>query len=124
MKTSIKIDEKNKEKIQAVIDQVQLKARVRTISVEDIMAEPANIESHLGLTKKALVGVSASIDLNAQKFTSRYKGIPESTQFGLEYTKSGWVLTYVARLAVEGNKHTIRLTEQAIEQVLMGVTNY
>lgn len=124
MKTSIKLNEKNKEKIQAVIDQVQLKARVRTITVDDIMSEPAEIESHLGLGKKALVGVTASIDLHAQKFTSRYKGIPESTQFGLEYTKGGWVLTYVARLAVESDKHSIRLTEQAIEQVLKGVANY
>ena len=76
--------------------EVQERAKARLISAERILLTLTDVEETLGIPKKAMNGISVTIDDNAQRFPNAYKGIPESTQFTAEY-KNGWRVTDICR---------------------------
>lgn len=81
----------------AVLDEVQKRAKVRTISAGDIVSALYVIEKLLNISKKSMDGVSVTVDLNAQKFPSAYKYTPESTIFTAEYKRGQWRITDICR---------------------------
>lgn len=101
---AIRIDSAHIEKIQAAIDAAQCKARVRTITAEDVARFCNRVSSHLSITKKAMNGVHFTADLNAQLYPNAYHGIPQATFFCAEYRRDCWYLTDVYR----GNQYSTR----------------
>jgi len=95
----MKIKVSNKEKLSSVIEQVEARARVRCISVEDIEDAVKHIEKRLSavLFKKDWVGLSFSVSPHCGQMPNSYKGTPEATKFKLERSASGWVVVDVSR---------------------------
>ncbi len=105
-------------KVQKIIDEVQGRAKERTIAVNDIAGAVINAEQKIGLTKKALNGCSIWFDLNGQDFPSAYKWTPMSTQFTVEMINGKWYLTDVQREKCTKATADVRLTEQAKELLM------
>ena len=91
------VKDSNREKIAAWIDHAEGRATARTITYDTIIHAVEKIENDLGIPKAHMIGIKANCDMNAQSFPSAYKYTPESTQFGLEYTSSGWKVTWIRR---------------------------
>lgn len=94
---SIIINETNKDKIKAAIQEVEGKATARTIDYDDIIRATQRIEKMLGIPKKYLEGIRYDVDIYAQNFPKAYKYRAESTQFVIEYLKGKWRLVSVER---------------------------
>lgn len=103
-------NEKNNAALQAALDRIQSRSRVRTIDVDDIYKAAAHVEKKLGIPKKTLEGVQVHVDLYAQTFPSAYHGIPESTQFDMVFSKRFWRVTKVSREQCKSNGHDYRVT--------------
>jgi hypothetical protein len=114
------IKEANQEKINAAIREAEGRATARTITAQDIISAAEKVTKHLGIPMKAMIDVVAHVDINAQDFPRAYKYVPESTQFRMIRTASGWALTdiYRDRTHRSGHAAEIRLTETAKEAVL------
>lgn len=115
----ININETNATKISGILESVQKRSKVRTITAEDIYRTVKEVEKHLGIPKKYLNGVCIHCDLNAQDFPNAYKYRPESTHFTAEYRSGTWKLTDVWRDTTERTKRVrISLTEEAEAKVI------
>ena len=114
------IKEANIEKITAAIKEAEGRASARTVTAEEIIKVAKRITRNLDITKKAMVGIRAYVDPNAQDFPSAYKYTPESTQFGMIYTSSGWAMTSISRCKTKGSRHAVALilTEEAKAAVI------
>lgn len=97
-------------KLDCAIGEAQSRARVRTITVEDIVKALADVEDQLGIPKTALEGVTVTVDLNAQKFPNAYSGIPESTHFQAVFVRRHWHVTDVWRGMVSAPHHMVDVT--------------
>lgn len=119
-KTSIIINETNKQRIEKMIEEAQGQASARLITFSDIVNATAEIESKLGITKKSLEDTSADIDIHAQDFPNSYKYRAESTHFLIEYRGGKWRLNSVIRHYTRGRLHTyqIKLSDTAKAAVL------
>lgn len=111
-------------KLQGILDYVQCRSKVRTIEIDDIINALAEIENKLSLPKKAMIGVSAWVDVNAQKFPTAYRGIPESTQFHAEYTTGGWKILSVVRYRCTNTKVEITHTEASKEALIQRFSKF
>ena len=102
----MKINVSATEKIQAAIDNAEGKARVRQITAQTVSEWVQRIERTLEarLFKADWTGLAFWVDEHAQSFPGAYKGTPESTQFRLERTASGWFVTEVKRDVCSGPK--------------------
>ena len=118
----IKITEANWEKINTAIQEAEGRATVRTIDSKDVLNAIREIEKYFGLSKKMMVGVWISVDLNAQEFPKAYKYTPESTHFDVLRKDSGWYLMDVSRerCRVPSKKFVMisRLTEEQEKAIL------
>ena len=106
----IKITEANRSKIQAAIDAIQLpRVKVRLIDADTVYSAVRRIQGKLIdiLYTKDWEGLEVTVDAHAQKFASRYKGIPESTGFHIKRTKNAWLLTSVRRQRTSAKELTI-----------------
>ena len=109
-----------RDKLQAVLDSGQKRAKTRviiSIMVYDALTE---IENKLGISKKALDGVKVYVDVNDQNFPKAYKYKPESTWFNAEFKRGTWYLTDVYRdeTARLNRGKIVELTEAAKTAVL------
>ena len=84
-------------KLQAELDYVQRRSRVRTITAEEIIRCLIDIEDELGVPKAAMEEITVDVDLNSENFPSAYKGRPESTQFCAIYRNGSWRITDIYR---------------------------
>ena len=114
------VKEANADRINAAIKEAEGRATARTITAMDVNSAAEKITRRLNISKTALKGVSAHVDPWAQDFPRAYKYTPESTQFDLIYTGSGWALVNVDRDRTHGarNAAQIRLTDAARAAVL------
>jgi hypothetical protein len=123
----MKINVTNEQEIAAALDEVQKRSRIRTVTARDILEASEFLEGHLDrfATKAARIGTTAHIDLNAQNFPGNYGGMPESTQFKLERTSTGWFVTYVNRLECrrDGHRFSLVLPELAQKQAVAHASN-
>lgn len=94
---SIIINDTNKDRITAAIQEAEGKASVRTITYKDIVRSVQRIEKRLGIPKKCMEGVMYNVDVHAQNFPKSYKYSAESTQFVIEFSKRKWRLISVER---------------------------
>ena len=88
----ILIKQSNKEKISKILDRVQEKSRVRTISVDNLFNETENclkILNRKNIPKNARCLFRIYVDYNAQKFANAYKYEPIATIFRIEFNKIG-----------------------------------
>ena len=122
---SIIINETNKDKIKAAIQEVEGKASARTIDYDDIIRATQRIEKRLGIPKKYLEGVRYDVDLHAQNFPKAYKYKAESTQFVIEYLKGKWRLVSIERYYTRTAGHDYKClvmpeeTKKAIIETVM-----
>lgn len=88
-----------REKLSRVLDEVQHLAKVRTISAVDVLNAVKFVEARLHVSRAALNGTCATIDIHAQKFPNAYKrkGTPESTFFTAQNVRGKWYVTDVSR---------------------------
>lgn len=115
----MKININNKEKIEAALNEVQSRAKARTISYEDILEAIERIEKKLNISKKAMIGVTVRVSLHCQHFPAKYNGQPMGTEFLIQRFPSGWFLTGVARRNVDHNRaYRLFFSEAAKEAIL------
>jgi hypothetical protein len=114
------VKEANADRINAAIKEAEGRATARTITAKDVISAAEKITRRLDISKTALKGVSAHVDAWAQDFPRAYKYTPESTQFDLIHTGSGWALVNVDRDRTHGARDAaqIRLTDAARAAVL------
>lgn len=95
------IADHNLSKIEELINAAQKRCSARTIDLDVIHEAIKDIEqrylNELRITKKALNGSYFWVDRHSQIFANSYRGIPESTQFGLHYKNGSWRLDYIRR---------------------------
>lgn len=104
------VKDTNKGKIEAMIKEAEGRARVRTITYKDIANAVNYLENRLEISKKAMLGVRARIDVNAQSFPRGYKYSPESTHFTVIKTATGWDLVDISRDYTQGPTQQFMLT--------------
>ena len=102
---SILISEANENKIAEAIKECEGRASARCIDAKGIIKAAKDYTTALGVPKTAMLGLHVKVDLNAQRFPRAYKYTPESTQFDMEYTKSGWKLTWIGRAECRNPNH-------------------
>ena len=103
-----------------ILDEVQHRFSARIITARDICWALARIDGKLDITKKAMDGVTVSVDLNAQDFPNKYKGTPYSTIFEARYKSGSWRITDIYRAETRGRSKvsTVNLTEEAKAAIL------
>lgn len=116
----IVIKESNRDRIQSALDQAQERARVRTVSADDVIRSVERIQEILKVSTRKLNGSTAWIDPHAQTFPGAYKGIPESTQFQISATAGTWKLIKIIRGRCKGATQgiNISLSEEGDEAIL------
>ena len=97
MNKKIIIDDNHRERISAALDAVQARARVRTITVDEIYDTCEEIVQKLNIPKTHLSGCRFHCDLNSQDYPNAYRQIPEATIFKVEYKNNKWYLLDVCR---------------------------
>lgn len=120
MAVNIVIKVENKDRIEEAIRKVEGRATARTIDFEIILKSIEKIEDHLGIAKKDMTGCEATVDFYADDFPQAYKWTPESTQFHIKKTASGWNLisVYRAKCGRYKERYFVSLTEEAKKAVL------
>lgn len=108
------------EDLTKILDEVQHRCSARIITARDICRALRQIDGKLDITKKAMDGVTVAVDLNAQNFPGKYKGIPMSTIFEARYKSGSWRITdiYRAETRAQSNGCTVNLTEEAEAAIL------
>lgn len=83
---------KFEKKLEALLDDVQKKSRVRTITMDEIRKELDLIEEAWCYqhTKKSLEDVTVNYNPNAQTFPNAYNGTPEATVLEAKFVNGGW----------------------------------
>ena len=118
------VKESNKEKIDAVITEVEGRAQSICIGSDAVLyiAEVLDKKLLALVCKKNLKGTKAHVDFNAQDFAKAYraKGTPRSTWVTLEYNGKEWVLTEVKRDSTASSASAFRIeyTEQAKKDIV------
>ncbi len=103
-------NEKNKVALEGALDRIQSRSRVRTVTVKDVYEAAEHVEKKLGIPKTTLEGVQVHVDLYAQTFPSAYRGIPESTQFDMVFSKRFWRVVKVSREQCKSSGHDYSVT--------------
>lgn len=127
----IKIEERNKEKINSELNAVQKRCTARTTYYEDVVDVVDDIQKRLDklMYRKDQVGISAIADPNAQDFPSAYRGEPESTIIIVKRFPSGWFMTGCHRSYCCRSLHKISLKtnpehEEAIINFVLKYKNW
>ncbi|MBQ2049732.1 MAG: hypothetical protein II493_04905 [Spirochaetales bacterium] len=106
--------------INTAIKQVEGRATARLITAEKVISEILKLEQRMDITKKAMEGTSAVLDLNAQDFPNAYKYTPESTQVDLLFKSGSWriVAIYRGTCHRSGHKWGLKLSDTAKSAIL------
>lgn len=118
--------EKIAEPLTAAISAAEGRAKARTITAANVCADLLEIEEKYGITKKAMDGISARVDHNAQNFSAAYKYRPESTIFSAAYKSGSWYITDIWRYTTSraGHKTSVALTDAAQNAILDKMTEW
>lgn len=102
------------------LEEAQKRCTARTIDAKTVCRSLKEVEQRLDLPKRALEGISVTVDANAQDFPKAYKYTPESTVFSAVYKSGSWKITEVTRAKTarlsQGTRVT--LTEEAKADVI------
>lgn len=110
----IAITPANMERLQALLDEVQMGCRVRLVRAEDLPGLCARVERFLRLPRRLLEGTHAFLDPHAAKRPNYHD--MDTTQVGVDYRAGRWIL--VSAFRQRGNSQsattaTITLSEAA-----------
>lgn len=116
----IRVLESNRTRINTELQRVQSRCEVRLVDFDDIRRFCQKIEWHLRISKKALEGVEAVVDIHAQNFPHAYKYTPDSTWVKVAYSNGCWhyIDAQRARTASEGHGYVLSLTRAAEAEIL------
>lgn len=101
----MKVNVKNTEKVNATLEAVQSRAKVRLSSARDVSATIEQIEDRLKtlkVPKKKWLGIKV-LDRRLERFAGAYKWPASATWFSVERFKSGWFLVGAIREWCDGN---------------------
>lgn len=118
------VKESNREKIDAIIAEVEGRAQSRCIRSDAVLYIAEVLDKKLLplICKKNLKGTKAQVDYHAQDFAKAYraKGTPRSTWVELEYNGKDWVLTDVKRDSTASSASAFRIeyTEKAKQDIV------
>ena len=118
------VKESNKEKIDAIIAEVEGRAQSRCIGSDAVLYIAEVLDKKLLplICKKNLKGTKAQVDYHAQDFAKAYraKGTPRSTWVELEYNGKEWVLTDVKRDSTASSASAFRIeyTDKAKQDIV------
>ena len=107
---AIRVCEKNMDKITEAINVIQKRTKERNIDVADIIDAIKFVEEFYSIPKKYMVGLSIDCDCHAGVYPSAYRYIPYSTQFCIEYRKSGWFVYNIRRDRTGGTERSYIVT--------------
>ena len=112
--------------VRALLDDVQQKSQVRTIDADGIVTALRNVADKLGITEKAMNGITITVDLNAQDFPSGYKYTPYSTVFTAEFHNNAWYITDICRAETHKEKRAVIVehTEESRAAILERFTQF
>lgn len=119
----------NIEKLPEMLENAQRRAKVRTITVQDIEKALAEITAKLEplTTSTDAVHTWVKVDIQAQHFPSAYRGRPESTWFMATYTAKGWRVDKVYRnetLNRSGSNVVLHLSDAAKDNMISYLTRH
>lgn len=97
------------EALTAEIRAAEGRAKVRTITAENIFCALAGIEKKFGIPKKYMDGIEVDVDWNAQDFPAAYNGLPESTRFSAIYKRGTWRVTEIYRYYTRRASQTVKV---------------
>lgn len=105
--------------LQKELDEIQKRCKARTISAADVAYILNGVEKALGISKKAMKGVTVRYS-GAETFPSAYKHTPESTHFDAEYTGTCWKVVSINRTTCPNRiKNTqVVLTDEAKKAII------
>lgn len=103
--------------LNAELETVQKRAKVRCTNYDEIFRILTNIEKELNISKKAMNGIKAVIDPNAQDFPRSYKFTPQSTIITAEYKNGAWKIE-IERAETRKDRALLSLTEEAEKAIL------
>lgn len=120
------VNAKNADRINAEIKKVEGRAKVRTVTYDEIIKGIEEVEERLHIAKVDLEGVKVYMDWNAQDFPHAYKYNPESTQVYLIRTKSGWAMYGADRSYCRRRlgKYEVVLTERAQKAIIKACSRF
>lgn len=87
----------NFNKVEEKLNEVQRRAITRTITINDIEEYLERITDKYHICGMSFKGVKVCINVHAQKFSSAYRGIPETTYFTAEFNGREWRITNITR---------------------------
>ncbi len=124
----MKINVNDREKLQKALDEVQGKAKTRTLDYENIIDAVERFEMQLEklLPKKYWQGIGCIHDRHAQNFPNAYKGEPLSTKVWFVRGASGWFVTAITRTRTSsaGHQYTmLRLSDEQSKAIVDYVTH-
>ncbi len=119
---------KNCEQLAEAIKAAEGRAKERRISVEDIINALTEVDERLSIisTRTDAVGTIVHVDVNAQRFPSAYKYVPESTHFSAELKRDGWRIVSIFRERTKGPKGriTMELTAATKARIVERVSTF
>ena len=120
------INDKNKEKTNEYLSKIQGRATARIIDYDILVQATKEIEKHLGIPKKAMLGIEIDVDWYAQTFPRAYKYTPESTHAVIRRTPTGWKLLYAYRGETRTSGHTyiLTLTDTAKKAIIESMEDF
>lgn len=124
----MKIKISNEAALQAALDEIQKRARARTIGVEWVKSVCKDADKRLaGLTKKAKRGATLHYD-GAEGFPHAYKYTPESTHFHATHNGTEWVITEIERAPCPNRRSGIdthlTISDEARAKILDYILNF
>ena len=116
----------DREKLSAILDDVQKRCSARLITDMDIIKSLLSVEDMLEIPKVAMEYLRVTVDVNSQKFPNAYNGIPESTLFTARYTHGHWTLEKVWRGPTRSPLQAVHIehTEKSKAALLARFTNF
>lgn len=124
----MKINVKDKEKIEKAIQEIEGRATARTLTYEDVEYWMEKLEEWVSslMPKAYWKGLRAVVDDHAQNFPASYKYEPLSTVFTVERFSTGWFITNICRerTAGEGKEIQIKTTEKQDDAIVKYVTSF
>lgn len=94
---AIRIIRNNREKIESELELVQKRTSCRNVTIDEIFDVVNDVQKIYKVSKKALNGLTVTVNLNAKKFPGAYKYIPYCTVFKIKFTNVGANLIYIWR---------------------------
>lgn len=124
---NIRIEEKNRDKINAAIKEAEGKARERLVDYDMLIASIKCFERHYEMTtKKHWEDMRVVLNPHAENFPNAYKYTPYGTVCTICRSKGKWILSNVRRDYVNNEKRFVvrNLSEETKKEIIESMTRF